>query len=73
MSERIESPYRDWFSVAAGYMSYFALAFLLVRWWKMAERNRPHRIGLFPVLSVAFWALVLIFLWPWPEQPLGSG
>lgn len=71
VSDRVGLPYPDWFSMAAGYMSYFALAFLTVRWWKMAERTRTHRIGLFPVLSVAFWALVLIFLWPWPEQPWG--
>ena len=52
--------------------SSFALAFMLVRWWKMTEPTRPRRIALFPVLAVAFWALVLVFLWPaWPEQPAG--
>jgi hypothetical protein len=71
-SERRQSPHATWLTVAAGYSSYFALSFMLVRWWKMTEPTRPRRIALFPVLAVAFWALVLVFLWPaWPEHPGG--
>jgi hypothetical protein len=57
--------------VAASYLSYFGLAFFALRWWKMADRRRPQRFGLFPVLSAGFWAFLLLFLWPWPVPPYG--
>jgi hypothetical protein len=57
--------------VAACYLSYFGLAFFALRWWKMADRNRSQRFGLFPLLAAGFWAYVLLFLWPWPEAPRG--
>ncbi len=57
--------------VAACYLSYFGLAFFALRWWKMADRHRGQRFGLFPVLAAGFWAYVLLFLWPWPEAPRG--
>ncbi len=59
-------------SLAAGYLSYFALALFLLRWWRMADRRRAHRFSLYPVLCAAFWALVLYFLWPKPQQPFGA-
>jgi hypothetical protein len=54
-------------SMAAGYVSYFGLAFCALRWWKMAERRRSNRFSFFPVLAAAFWGLVLLFLWPAQE------
>jgi hypothetical protein len=51
----------------AGYLSYFGLAFFAVRWWKLADRNRSHRFSVAPVLAVAFWAIVLLVVWPWPK------
>ena len=59
-------------SVAAGYLSYFALALFMLRWWRMADRRRGHRFSLYPILCAAFWALVLYFLWPKPQQPYGA-
>jgi len=60
-------------SVIAGYMSYFALALCALRWWKMADRNRPHRFSCFPVIAAGFWALVLYpFIWPAGEAPYGA-
>jgi hypothetical protein len=50
--------------VAACYLSYFGLAFFALRWWKMADRRRPQRFGLFPLLAAGFWAFLLLFLWP---------
>src|SRR5207302_313297 len=32
-------------SEAAGYLSYFGLAFFALRWWKMADRHRAHRFS----------------------------
>jgi hypothetical protein len=57
--------------VAACYLSYFGLAFFALRWWKMADRRRSQRFGLFPVLAAGFWAYVLSFLWPGSEPPRG--
>jgi hypothetical protein len=57
--------------VAAGYLSYFALAFFALRWWRMADPHRGQRFGLFPVLAAGFWAFVLLFLWPMSEPPCG--
>jgi hypothetical protein len=58
-------------TAAAGYLSYFGLAFFALRWWRMADPRRPQRFSLFPVLAAGFWAYVLLFLWPWPEAPSG--
>jgi hypothetical protein len=51
--------------VAACYLSYFGLAFFVLRWWKMADRRRSQRFSLYPVLAAGFWAYVLLMLWPW--------
>jgi hypothetical protein len=47
-----------------GYMSYFGLAFLILRWWRLAERHRPQRFRLAPVLVTGLTALLLVPLWP---------
>jgi hypothetical protein len=50
---------------AAGYMSYFALAFFALRWWKLADRRRTHRFSLAPILASGFWgAALLALVWP---------
>jgi hypothetical protein len=60
-------------NVVAGYLSYFALALCLLRWWKMADRNRAHRFSCFPVIAAGFWALVLYpFVWPADQAPYGA-
>jgi hypothetical protein len=51
---------------AAGYLSYFALAFFALRWWKLAERRRPHRFSFAPVLAAGFWGLALLLVWHEP-------
>ncbi len=55
------------FAQASTYVSYFALAFFAVRWWKMADRRRPQRFSFAPILAAGFWSLVLLALWqqPW--------
>jgi eukaryotic-like serine/threonine-protein kinase len=47
----------------AAYLSYFALVFLALRWWKMTDRRRNQRFSFAPILATAFWALVLLLLW----------
>jgi eukaryotic-like serine/threonine-protein kinase len=59
-------------AVAAGYLAYFGLAFCLLRWWKLTDRQRSSRFSFFPVLATGFWAVVLLLLWPWSEPPLGA-
>jgi hypothetical protein len=51
---------------AAGYLSYFALTFFALRWWKMTERRRPQRFSLLPVFAAGFWGLMLLLVWPQP-------
>lgn len=48
---------------ALGYLSYFAIVFVALRWWKMTERQRPQRFSFYPVLATAFWAVILLLLW----------
>jgi hypothetical protein len=50
----------------AGYLSYFALAFFAMRWWKLADRRRSHRFSFAPVLAAGFWGLVLLLVWQDP-------
>ena len=50
--------------ILACYLSYFGLAFLVLRWWKTTETYRSKRFSLKPVLAVAFWAYLLLFLLP---------
>jgi hypothetical protein len=47
----------------AAYLSYFALVFLALRWWKVTDRKRSQRFSFAPVLATAFWAVVLLLLW----------
>jgi eukaryotic-like serine/threonine-protein kinase len=47
-----------------GYMSYFGLAFLLLRWWKLVERTRGRRFSFFPVLVAGCLSMMLYPLWP---------
>jgi hypothetical protein len=46
----------------ASYISYFAMAFFALRWWRMADRRRTQRFSFAPVLAAAFWGLVLLLL-----------
>ena len=41
------------------YLTYFGLAFFVLRWWKMTDRRRPSRFSLAPVLGAAFWGWLL--------------
>src|SRR5256885_13301561 len=55
----------------AGHLSYFALAFFALRWWKLADRRRSHRLSLAPILAAGFWGLALLLVWqdPLPGTP----
>ncbi len=46
----------------AGYVSYFALVFFALRWWRMADPRRTSRFSFLPVLATGFWGVVPIFL-----------
>jgi hypothetical protein len=58
-------------SAGARYLAYFAIAFVVMRWWKLGERRRSQRFSLFGVVAAAFWGTVLLFLWPQPMEPYG--
>jgi hypothetical protein len=55
-----------------GYVAYFALTLAAMRWWRLADRRRKYWFSLFPVLASGFWALVLSFVWPWPQPLYGA-
>jgi hypothetical protein len=57
--------------LAAGYLSYFALAFFAMRWWKLADRQRGQRFSLGPILAAGFWTFVLWAVWARPQMPPG--
>jgi hypothetical protein len=46
----------------ASYLSYYALAFFALRWWRMADRRRPQRFSFAPLLAAGFWGWVLVLL-----------
>src|SRR5205807_8635260 len=46
--------------VEASYLSYYALAFFALRWWRLTDPRRPQRFSLVPVLAAGFWGLVLL-------------
>jgi hypothetical protein len=50
--------------ILACYLSYFGLMFLVLRWWKVTELHRSKRFSVKPVIAVAFWAYLLLFLLP---------
>jgi hypothetical protein len=54
-------------SDAAGALTYFALAFFALRWWKLTDRRRAHRFSFAPIMAAGFWGLVLLVIWnePW--------
>jgi hypothetical protein len=52
------------FPALACYLSYFAMVFFVMRWWKLSEPRRSERFSLYSVLVAAFWAYVFFFLLP---------
>ena len=51
----------------ARYISYYALGFFALRWWKLAERRRSHRFSFAPIMAAGFWGMALLWVWnePW--------
>jgi hypothetical protein len=46
----------------AAYFSYYALAFFVLRWWRMTSRRRTVRFSFAPILGAGFWAVVLLLI-----------
>jgi hypothetical protein len=57
----------------ASYVSYYALAFFALRWWRMTDRRRPQRFSFAPLLASGFWGWVLVLLVRPYNQPLWGG
>ena len=47
-----------------GYVSYFALVFFVLRWWRMADPRRSQRFSFLPLLAAGVWALLPLTVWP---------
>jgi serine/threonine protein kinase len=56
-------------SVEASYITYYALAFFVLRWWLMTSRRRSVRFSFAPILGAGFWGAVLLLLIKLPHQP----
>jgi hypothetical protein len=48
----------------AAYLSYYALAFFVLRWWRMADRRRVARFSFAPLLAATIWGLALTLVGP---------
>ena len=55
------------FSPLVGELGFFGLMFVLLRWWKIVEPERGTSFSVGPLLTVGFWAFVLLFLPPTPD------
>lgn len=51
-------------------VAYFALLFVLPRWWRLAEYSRNSRVSLWWVAVSMFAGFAITFLW-WFPQPFG--
>src|SRR5262249_51643019 len=47
-----------------GSLTYFALAFFALRWWKMTDRRRSQRFSFGPILAAAIWSFILFAFSP---------
>jgi hypothetical protein len=54
----------------AAYVSYFALTFFALRWWRMADPRRSSRFSFLPILAAGFWGLLALLI---PGLPHHSG
>jgi hypothetical protein len=52
------------------FVGYFALVYVLLRWWRQAEYTRHRRLSLWAVAVCLFWAYCLHLIW-WFPQPTG--
>ncbi len=71
VSEQVNMPWIEtilprgndlWEACAA--MSYFAVAFFVLRWWRLTERRRNHRFSFGPVLATGICSGLLLLIWP---------
>ncbi len=52
------------------FVAFYGVAFFALRWWRAADRRRPQRFSLVPVLASSFWALGLsLVFWPGNWSP----
>lgn len=61
-------PHNRTLPVLGGYVGYFVLMFLCLRWWRLPEGRRAHRFKMSSVIAVGFWAYIFLFLLPATAQ-----
>jgi hypothetical protein len=57
-------------TLAVGHMAYYGLMLAIIRWWHFVAPFRPARIEWGSVVSVGFFAFVLLFLLPTSDERL---
>ena len=50
-----------------GYLAYFGMLFLVLRWWRQADPLRPTRFSVWSVMVCSAWAFLLNLVWTFPE------
>lgn len=50
-----------------GYLAYFGILFLGLRWWKLADPLRERRFSIWTTFVYGLWAWVLSLFWPFPD------
>ncbi len=60
-----------WLSPAGVRATFFALAFVVPAWWRLADSRRSLRFNPWSVIVPAVWAYLITLVWDYP-QPLGA-
>jgi hypothetical protein len=56
-----------------GVVAYYAFGLFALRWWRLADRRRPLRFSVAPLIAAAFWGLVLQPVLGWGTGKVGPG
>ncbi|MBP3958079.1 serine/threonine protein kinase [Gemmata sp. G18] len=59
---------QDTFGTGMKYLVYFGVTVAVSRWWTTTNRNRRERVRFIPILAIAFWGGIFLFLWPTSES-----
>ncbi|AMV29824.1 Serine/threonine-protein kinase PrkC [Gemmata sp. SH-PL17] len=59
---------QDTFGTGMKYLVYFGVTVAVSRWWTTTNRNRRERVRFIPIIAIAFWGSIFLFLWPTSES-----
>ncbi len=59
------------FPVVACYLTYFGVAFFLLRWWQLVAKRRSKRFSFYSVFAAGLLGFLLTVIWPGADRSLG--